>query len=84
MKSSILWDIMPCSPLKVNRRFGGKFRLHLQGRRASKARDQHGPGSFAWCILHVALLLRLILKMEATCTSETLVDFKRNTLSYIP
>jgi hypothetical protein len=23
MKSSICWDITPCSPLKVNRRFGG-------------------------------------------------------------
>jgi hypothetical protein len=23
MKSSIFWDIPPCSPLKVNRRFGG-------------------------------------------------------------
>jgi hypothetical protein len=23
MKSSIFWDITPCSPLKVNRRFGG-------------------------------------------------------------
>jgi hypothetical protein len=24
------WDIMPCSPLNVNRRFPGKYRLHLQ------------------------------------------------------
>jgi hypothetical protein len=32
MKSSIFWDITPCSPLNVNRRFGGKYRL-LQGRR---------------------------------------------------
>jgi ribosome maturation factor RimP len=23
MKSNVFWDIMPCSPLKVNRRFGG-------------------------------------------------------------
>jgi hypothetical protein len=23
MKSAIFWDIMPCSPLKANRRFGG-------------------------------------------------------------
>jgi hypothetical protein len=26
-KSSILWDIIPCSPLKISRRFGGKCRL---------------------------------------------------------
>jgi hypothetical protein len=31
MKSTIFWDITPSSPLKVKRRFGGKYRLHLQG-----------------------------------------------------
>jgi hypothetical protein len=25
----VFWDITPCSPLKVKRRFGGSFRLHL-------------------------------------------------------
>jgi hypothetical protein len=30
MKSPIFWDIMLCSPLKVNRHFGGTCRLHLQ------------------------------------------------------
>jgi hypothetical protein len=39
-KSSIFWDITPCSPLKVNRRFGGTCRLHLQGRRISKERNR--------------------------------------------
>jgi hypothetical protein len=29
MKISIFWDVT-CSPLKVNRRFGGTFRLHFQ------------------------------------------------------
>jgi hypothetical protein len=33
MKSTIFWDITPCSPLKVYRRFGGTYRLHLQGRK---------------------------------------------------
>jgi hypothetical protein len=27
---------MPCSALKVNRRFGGIYRLHLQGRKQTK------------------------------------------------
>jgi hypothetical protein len=31
MKIYIIWDITPCSPLNVNRRFGGTCRL--QGRR---------------------------------------------------
>jgi hypothetical protein len=33
MKSSISWDITPCSPLKVNRRFGRIYRLYLQDQR---------------------------------------------------
>jgi hypothetical protein len=40
MKSYLFWDITPCSPLKVNRRFGGTYRLHLQGRGMSRARNQ--------------------------------------------
>jgi hypothetical protein len=40
MKSSIFWDIKPCSPLKFNRRFGGTYRLHLQGQKISRARNQ--------------------------------------------
>lgn len=31
-KSSIFWHIMPRSPLKVDRCFGGTFRFYLQGR----------------------------------------------------
>jgi hypothetical protein len=34
----ILWDKTLCSPLKVNWRLGGKYRLHLQGRRINEAR----------------------------------------------
>jgi hypothetical protein len=39
VKSTIFWDITPCSSLKVNRRFGGTYHLHLQGR-ISRARYQ--------------------------------------------
>lgn len=39
MKSTILWDITPYSPPKVNRSFGRLHRLHLQGR-ISQARYQ--------------------------------------------
>jgi hypothetical protein len=34
-KSTIIWD-MPCRMFKVNRRFAGTYRLHLQGRRKSQ------------------------------------------------
>jgi hypothetical protein len=40
LKSTIYWDMTPCSPLNVNRRFGATYRLHLQGRRISRARNQ--------------------------------------------
>jgi hypothetical protein len=31
MKSIIFWNMTPCSLLSFNRRFGGAYRLHLQG-----------------------------------------------------
>jgi hypothetical protein len=40
MKSSIFWGITPCSSPKVNRRFGGICRLHLQSQRIIQARNQ--------------------------------------------
>jgi hypothetical protein len=42
IKSTIFWDITRCSPLNVNRSFGGTYRLHLQNRRISQARNQRG------------------------------------------
>jgi hypothetical protein len=45
MKSSIFWDITSCSPLKVNRLFGGKCCFHLQGGRISRARNQRENSS---------------------------------------
>jgi hypothetical protein len=35
LQSSIFWDIMPCSPLKVRRRFGGRYRLNIRDRQAT-------------------------------------------------
>jgi hypothetical protein len=40
LKSSLLYDIMMCSPLKVKGCFGGTSRLHIQGRRISQTRNQ--------------------------------------------
>jgi hypothetical protein len=36
VNSIIFWDITPCSPLDVNRRFGGTYRLKLQVGRISR------------------------------------------------
>jgi hypothetical protein len=40
MKSIIIWDMTPCSLSSFNRRFGGTYRLHLQGRRNKFSRNQ--------------------------------------------
>jgi hypothetical protein len=53
MKSSIFWDITPCSPVKVNPRFGGKY-FHLQDRRISL---------LATCF-HDGFLLNLFFQLE--------------------
>jgi hypothetical protein len=39
--NSVIWDISPCSPVKVNRRFEETCRLHLHGRRVSQGRNRH-------------------------------------------
>jgi hypothetical protein len=31
MKNDVFWDVAPCSSY-INRRFGGTYRLHFQGR----------------------------------------------------
>jgi hypothetical protein len=41
MNSYLLWNITPYGPFEVNWRFGGTCRLHLQGRKISRARNQH-------------------------------------------
>jgi hypothetical protein len=38
MKTPFLWDIIPCSPVKLNQRIGGTYRRHLQDRRVIQAR----------------------------------------------
>jgi hypothetical protein len=40
MKSIIFWDVTPCSLLCCNRRFGGTYRLHRQGRRNIFSKNQ--------------------------------------------
>jgi hypothetical protein len=39
-----LWDIAQCSAY-MNRRFGGMYHLHLQGRKFSRARNQRAAGT---------------------------------------
>jgi hypothetical protein len=40
LKSSVFWDVAPCSPMKVNWCLKGTYCLHLQGRRVSQSMKQ--------------------------------------------
>jgi hypothetical protein len=79
MKSIIFWDVTPCSLLRCKRRFGGTYRLHLQGRR----NFQQEPACHlltCWSLLKFSSTL----KMEAICSTETSVDFQQTTRRHIP
>jgi hypothetical protein len=79
MRSSIFWDITPCSPLKVNRRFGGTHRLHLQGRTNRAKKPAWKQVASRSCSAYSSTL-----KMEAICSSETSVGSRRTAGRYIP
>jgi hypothetical protein len=72
MKSIIFWDMAPYSPLSFNLRFGGIYRLHLQGRRNKFSKNQQASRWQAEC-----------LKMEAICSSK-MVETQRATQRHIP
>jgi hypothetical protein len=42
-KSSPLWDIPSCSPIKVNRCFEGTYGLKLQGQKVHPVKDRFSP-----------------------------------------
>jgi hypothetical protein len=99
IKSSVFWDITPCTPLKVSRRFGGKYRLHLQDWRISHHEADSKFSSFAYssilkmeatgssemsCFMLVfCLACSSTLKLE-TCSSKTSLDFQRTTQRCTP
>jgi hypothetical protein len=77
MKSTIFWNITPCSPLKVDRHFGGTRRLHDTTMKACG--KQVSPAFMLICCSAYSTL-----KTEAICSSETSVDFQQTTWCYIP
>jgi hypothetical protein len=78
-KSSVFWDLMPCSLLKVTGRLGGTCHLHVQQREAGSKQSK-----LATCFTVVSFLAySWTLKMEAICSSETSFDFQRTIRRYI-
>jgi hypothetical protein len=68
IKNAVFWDVWLCRS-SVNRRFGGTYRLHLQGRKIR----EWGASLSRW----------LQTAMEAISSSETLV-YTRSTQRHIP
>jgi hypothetical protein len=83
MKSSIFWDITPCSPLKVNRRFGGTCRLHLQSRRISRTRNQRESRWQARWKRHVPPKRRLTFKQIHGVISQKIKLFNSSFSSFM-
>jgi hypothetical protein len=52
LKSPASWNIKSSSPVKVNRRFGEKYRLHFQVQRVSRVRNQHEVDSKQILLVH--------------------------------
>jgi hypothetical protein len=80
MKCSVYWDIMH-SPLKVNQRFGGTCCLQFQSPRIIRQSLFCLPLAFT---LVSCSAYSSTMKIEATCFSETSVDFQWTTRHYIP
>jgi hypothetical protein len=77
--SSISLDTKPYTQLKVNRRFGRTFRLNFRDGKISKAANQREV-LLSTCFTMVSCLAYFsTLEMDATCSSETSVDFQRTT-----
>jgi hypothetical protein len=79
MKSIIFWNMTSCSPLSLNRRFGGTYRLHIQGGRNRFSKPA--------CHLLARWFVEPIsstLKMDTICSSETSVETQRTTRRHIP
>jgi hypothetical protein len=65
MKYFVFWDVMPCSPFKVDQRFGGIYRLFLQGRRIIQAKTHHDASIKYSRLLHASMMVAGTLKMKA-------------------
>jgi hypothetical protein len=86
MKSIIFLDMTQCSPLKINRRFGGVSLPYSGGRRTSRAKNQRESRWKAACrLLSCSFLLGLFFDPEdgGDMFLITSVDFQRATRRYM-
>jgi hypothetical protein len=77
MKNAVFWDVAPYG-FNINRRFGGTCRLYFQGRRNNTSQSVSNR-----LTLFLACVISSVLRMEATCSSETSV-YNKPTGRHIP
>jgi hypothetical protein len=81
IKSSVFWDITPCSPLKVKPTFRRNISppsLGSKNKTEQETRLKAGGKQSRTCSVYFSTL-----KMEATCSSETSIYFQRIIRRYI-
>jgi hypothetical protein len=59
-RSSQLWNITPCSAVKVSIRSGETCRFHLQGRKIVHTINQHKSGSYISYLFYAVLIVCLL------------------------
>jgi hypothetical protein len=82
VRSAISRAVTPCSLIKVHWRFGGKYCLHLQGRRASHARNEQSKVCFLTFVCLFVFCWRLCgldsaipLKIRNVCTNSIIATW---------
>jgi hypothetical protein len=81
MKSTI-WDMTPCSPLSFNRRFGGTYRLHPQGRRNRFSKPSKQEASLELNALHGVISQKMMLFKLYYCWASGLAVIQTGYLAY--
>jgi hypothetical protein len=81
MKNSVFRDLTPCNPVKVTRRCGGIYRLHLKGQ--EEAKQEINVKQAASFMLVSCLAYCSTQNVDSKCSSEISVDFHRIPWRYV-
>jgi hypothetical protein len=82
MKNAVLWGVAPCRSDRLNRSFGGSYRIHLQGKKIQ--REQVAAELLLPAHAGSSLADFSTLKMEAIRSSETSVQSITSTRRHTP
>jgi hypothetical protein len=83
------WNVVPCSPVEIDRRFGGTYCLHLKDQRVSQTRSKHQVGRYStllYVILSACFFRGLLYSPEdgGSMFLQNVGELYRTTLRSIP